>query len=84
VQLVAPEDPEYLPAIQSVQPATPSVFVEVRTVLEYVPALQLEQDEDEAAEVFPDAQEVHVVAPVTAAYLPKAQLEHASSPVDSV
>jgi len=84
VQLVAPEDPEYLPAAQSVQPVTPSVFVEVITVFEYVPASQLEQDEAEAADVFPDAQVEHAVAPVTATYLPKTQLEHALSPVVSV
>jgi len=78
VQLTVPEDPAYLPATHTVQSSTPTP---PETVVEYLPAAHEKQVEAAASELFPETQDVHAVAPVAAAYVPAAQLEHASSPV---
>lgn len=82
MQLVAPDEPEYLPSAQDVQSSTPST--PSGTVLEYLPAVHDKQVEAAVAApvLFPETQVTHTVAPVDATNLPASQPEHAE-PVSS-
>lgn len=76
MQLVEPDEPEYLPTAHEVQSETPSVFERERTVFENLPAAHVEQAEAPSSEVFPDTQVKQAVAPVAATYVPASQSVH--------